>query len=660
MNLKKYFCLSRVAGISVVCVAVFAVMSGAVAQEDSECMFCHGDAAMKVTREDGSTRSVYLDEELYKTSVHGNEGCIACHVDIGELPHPPELEPVNCGNCHTQPEAYEKSVHGQRLLNQDSDVSGCTDCHGVHDILKSSDPLSRTHPVNLPATCGRCHSDPGLAKRHMISVMDPSESYLKSVHAAEIAKGDLEAASCNDCHGSHDILPSFEPESPVYRRNIAETCGRCHKNEVEEYKKSIHGRALAAGIKDAPTCYDCHGEHDITGPLAAGSNINPRKLVTDTCTRCHDDETIMKKYGVTTGRQASYMDSYHGMASVAGSVPVASCASCHNAHLILPSTDAASSVSKENLPETCGKCHKNAGPNFAVGAVHIMPLEPGQKLLGIVRLVYILMIAGVIGFMIVHNTLSMGRRAIVKFRTELGDDNTYRRFTTGMTIGHLVLTLAFILLAMSGFALRYPEAWWAQAIFPGEYGMAMRGLMHRIAAIALVGVGIANGVFLLFTENGRRELRALLLGFRDFKDLLHNLAYMLGLRKDRPKFDRYNYMEKFEYWGMWWGTILMIITGFCMWFVNIFLNLFPKIALDVIALIHFYEAWLAVLTIVVWHLYYMIFDPETYPMNWSWVTGNITEEDFKERHPLEYEREVLGKGKEKNAAEEGEEKHGSE
>jgi len=638
----------RVAGIAVMGVVISAVVSVAGAQEDSECMFCHGDATMKVTHEDGSVRSVYLDEEVYKTSVHANEGCISCHVDVEETPHPPDLEPVNCGNCHLELEAYEKSIHGQRLLNKDSDVNGCTDCHGVHDILKSTDPLSRTHPANLPATCGRCHSNPDLAKRHMISVVDPSQGYLKSIHAAEVKKGDLDAASCNSCHGAHEILPSFEPESRVYRRNIAETCGQCHKNEVEEYKKSIHGRAFAAGIKDAPTCNDCHGEHDISGPKSTSSNVNPRKLVTDTCTRCHDNETIMKKYGVATGRQASYMDSYHGMASVAGSVPVASCASCHNAHLVLPSSDPESSIARANLPGTCGKCHENAGPNFAVGAVHIMPLEPGQKLLGIVRLLYIIMICSVIGFMIVHNTLSMGRRAMAKFRQELGDRNTYRRFTTAMTVGHLVLTIAFILLALSGFALRYPETWWAQTIFPGEYGMALRGLIHRVAALALVGVAIINGAFLLFTQNGRRELRALLLGLRDIKDLLNNLAYMVGLRKERPKFDRYNYMEKFEYWGMWWGTLLMIVTGFCMWFVNIFLNLFPKLALDVIALVHFYEAWLAVLTIVVWHLYYMVFDPETYPMNWSWVTGKITMEDFKERHPLEYEREIENKEEEKS------------
>ena len=483
-------------------------------------------------------------------------------------------------------------------------------------------------------------------KRHLISVANPSDGYLKSIHALEIQKGNMESASCNDCHGAHDLLPSFDPASRVYRRNIAGTCGKCHEKELEEYNRSIHGRAFTAGIQDAPVCNDCHGEHNIGGPDTYGSSVSPRKIVTETCTRCHDDERIMTKYGITTGRQASYMDSYHGLASAAGSDIVASCASCHGAHLVLTTTDPESSVHKDNLPATCGKCHENAGPNFAVGAVHIMPAGPGQKALGFVRLAYLLLICAIIGFMVVHNTLSMGHRAMTKFRQELGGRNTYRRFTTAMTVGHLVLTLTFIALALSGFALRYPETWWAQIFFHGESGLAARGMVHRFAATALVAVAIVNALFLLFTKNGRRELGYLMLKFKDIKDLIHNLVYMLGLCKTRPKFDRYNYMEKFEYWGMWWGTLLMIVTGFCMWFVNMFLSYFPKIALDVVALIHFYEAWLAVLTIAVWHLYYMIFDPETYPMNWSWITGHITLDDFKERHPLEYEREMNEKAKE--------------
>ncbi len=611
----------------------------AFAIEDSECLFCHGEAGFKATLPDGSARPLYVDEQVYKTSVHAHEGCTACHSDIAELPHKPDLAKVNCGNCHDQGEAYAQSPHGQLLKNGSTEVNGCSDCHGVHDIRRASDELSYMHPRNMPKTCGKCHSDPKIVKEHLISVANPTDSYLKSAHAQAIAQGNLNAATCTSCHGSHDLLSSDNPDSKVYRRNIKTTCAVCHPAAAADYEKSIHGRAFQAGIKDAPSCVDCHGEHDIEPPSQKESKVNRRQQVVATCTKCHDNEEIMYKYGLETGRQASYMDSYHGLASAAGSGIVATCASCHENHLILPPDDPQSSVHQANLPATCSKCHKNAGPNFAIGRVHIMPTDPGQKALGIVRLIYIILISTIIGGMVFHNTLSMVRKSLTKFWAELSDAGTYRRFTTGMTIGHLVLTITFITLALSGFALRYPETWWAQLLFHGETGLAARGFVHRVAAVVLTGIAVVNASFLLFTRSGRKELGHLMMRFRDIKDAGGNLAYMLGLRKEPPKFDRYSYIEKFEYWGMWWGTLLMIFTGFSMWFVNIFLKYLPKIALDVIALIHFYEAWLAVLTIVVWHLYYMIFDPQTYPMNWSWITGRITIEDFKERHPLEYERE---------------------
>jgi cytochrome b subunit of formate dehydrogenase len=611
------------------------------AAEDSDCLFCHGDVNFKPTLASGAVKSLYIDAEVFKTSVHGKSGCTSCHEEA-EADHKPGLKKVNCGACHEEGEAYEKTPHGKAVKNGSPDVNGCSDCHGMHDIRPASDPLSHVSKVNQPQTCGRCHSNPNIVKGHLISVANPSDSYLCSAHAQAIAKGNLDAAVCTNCHGSHDLLRSDDPASKVNRKNIATTCGACHPQPLEQYGKSIHSRALQAGIKDAPTCADCHGEHDIEPPQTATSKVNRRQQVVATCTRCHDNETIMRKYGIETGRQASYMDSYHGLASAAGSEIVATCASCHENHLILPMDDPASTVNVANLPKTCGKCHKNAGPNFAMGKVHIMPTDPGQKALGIVRLAYILLITAIIGGMVAHNTLSMARKALTKFWLELSDRGTYRRFNTGMTIGHLVLTLAFIALALSGFALRYPDTWWARVLFHGETGLAARGLVHRISALVLVGVAVVNACFLIGTKKGRRELGFLMMGFGDLRDAFLNVAYMLGLRKAPPKFDRYSYIEKFEYWGMWWGTLLMIFTGFSMWFVNAFLKFLPKVALDVIALIHFYEAWLAVLTIVVWHLYYMIFDPHTYPMNWSWITGRITIEDLKERHPLEYERVAEG------------------
>ena len=603
--------------------------------EDSSCFICHADPSLTKRLQDGSVISLYVDEEAYKHSIHATTTCVSCHADIEELPHQENLKHVDCSVCHVETEAFDKSLHGVALKAGDPDVSGCKDCHGTHDMRASTDPLSKTFPGNLSETCGKCHSNPALAKRHMISVAKPSDVYLNSVHAKAVAEG-KHAATCSECHGSHDILPAHNPASPVFPMNIPATCGKCHAAITEEFKTSIHGKALAAGVKDAPNCTDCHGEHGIVSSHDKTSSVSVTNVSRSTCPSCHDDEHTMSRYGIPTNRKASYMDSYHGMASSAGSTVVASCTSCHGVHTILPSTDPASSVSKANLPQTCGKCHEDASVNFAEGPVHIVPTDPGQKALGIVRIVYLWVIALLLGGMVFHNTLLMGRHALSKLFVEWRGRDTHRRFSTGHVLGHMVLTVSFTALAISGFALRYPESWLMTWIFWGEGGLALRGAIHRISAVVFVVVTVVGMLYFAFSKHGRKELWNLMLFPQDVRDVLRNLAYAVCLSNDKPKFGRYSYKEKLEFWGLIWGSLLMIITGYCMWYADLFMHYWPKVALDVVALIHFYEAWLAVGTIVIWHLYYMIFDPETYPMNWSWITGKITNEDFKERHPLEY------------------------
>ena len=607
-------------------------------QDDSECFLCHADPSQVKTLEDGSVLSLYVDEEVYAHSTHAENGCISCHADISELPHSADLAPVDCGTCHAEAEVYVNSLHAVAISNGDSDAASCSDCHGKHDIRPPSDPLGPTNKRNQPATCGKCHSNSVLTREHFIAMVKPSDSYMKSNHAKAIMGGRMDAAACSDCHGAHDLLPAHDPKSPIYHYNIPGTCGKCHPDALADFKNSIHGHAFYAGVEDAPSCVDCHGEHDIEGPLTEGSSVSVQQISRETCSRCHDDEKIMTKFGIETMRQASYMDSYHGMASAAGSKIVANCSSCHGTHDILPQSDPESTIHPDKLPQTCAQCHKGAGKNFAIGSVHIMPTDPGQKALGIVRLAYLWIIALTLGGMIVHNTLIMGRHMILKFRHERRGKGTFKRFSKGQTIGHLVLTISFVVLSVTGFALRYPESWWARLIFFDNNAFDLRSEIHRGAGLVLVAVTLVNALYIVLTKSGRQELWALTVKWKDVKDLFHNLAFIIGLRKDEPKFDRYGYSEKLEYWGLWWGSLLMAVTGFCMWFANDFLQRFPKIWLDIAALIHFYEAWLAVGTIVIWHFYYMIFDPEAYPMNWSWVTGNITEDDFRKRHPLEYER----------------------
>ncbi|MBI5094565.1 MAG: cytochrome b/b6 domain-containing protein [Candidatus Hydrogenedentes bacterium] len=619
---------------------VLAVSASApsLALEDQECVVCHGDPTQSKQLPSGKVLSLYVDAAAYAKSVHGANGCVSCHAGITELPHPEQVDRVNCSVCHAQAEEYAQSLHGKALAHGDKDVAACQDCHGKHDILPKNNVLSRVHPRNQPQTCGTCHSNHAMTQKHMVSITDPSDSYLKSNHARAIAKGNEMAAACSTCHGSHTILPAMDPASPVYRPNIPAMCGVCHKVALEEFNLSIHGKALAKGIKDAPTCIDCHGEHDIEGHAEKNSSVSLAQVSKATCPRCHDNEKIMKRYGIEVVRQASYMDSYHGMATEAGSKVVANCTSCHGVHGILPAADPQSSIAPENLPKTCGKCHEDAGPNFASSPVHMVPTDPAQWVLGLVRILYIWLIVLVLGSMAIHNLLLMGRRSLVKLFHEWRGPDTYRRFNSSQTIGHFVLAVTFITLAISGFALRYPNSWFAHVFFMGGDTSDARGLVHRVAGVVLIGITVLNAVYSVFWKRGRQELRAVMIRWKDCTDVVGNLKYALGLAKEPPRFDRYSYSEKFEYWGLWWGSVLMAVTGICMWYPDDFMKYFPRVVLGAAALIHYYEAWLAVGTIVIWHWYFMIFDPESYPMNWTWITGKITEIEFKERHPIEYEK----------------------
>ena len=112
---------------------------------------------------------------------------------------------------------------------------------------------------------------------------------------------------------------------------------------------------------------------------------------------------------------------------------------------------------------------------------------------------------------------------------------------------------------------------------------------------------------------------------------------MAGPRSE-PRFERFSYIEKSEYWALVWGTILMGATGAILWFDNTFIGLLTKLGWDVARTVHYYEAWLATLAIIVWHLYFVIFNPDVYPMNLAWWKGTLTEREMLEEHPLELER----------------------
>jgi cytochrome b subunit of formate dehydrogenase len=224
----------------------------------------------------------------------------------------------------------------------------------------------------------------------------------------------------------------------------------------------------------------------------------------------------------------------------------------------------------------------------------------------------------------------------------------YLRMTLNERFQHVNLFINFTLLVITGFALKYPEAFWVSPITDVPLGMTFRGFLHRLCGVLTLTLGGYHILYCAFTERGRQILKDMIPGLKDAKDLWETLKNNLFI--NRPvkeiKMGRFNFREKLEYLGLIWGTIVMTVTGFILWFKTEWLLYFPMWTYDVARAIHFYEAILATLTIIVWHFYSVVFNPDIYPMNWAWITGNLTEHEMKEEHGLELEKIKAGeKGK---------------
>jgi cytochrome b subunit of formate dehydrogenase len=166
----------------------------------------------------------------------------------------------------------------------------------------------------------------------------------------------------------------------------------------------------------------------------------------------------------------------------------------------------------------------------------------------------------------------------------------------------------------------------------------LRSLIHRVSAVVMLATCFYHLGYLLFTPRGRQLVRDLWWRPSDLRDAIGLVRYNVGLSKEKPRLDRFSYVEKAEYWALVWGTLVMAVTGIIMWFDNTFIGLLTKLGYDVSRTIHFYEAWLATLAILVWHFYFVIFNPDSYPMNTAWLNGMLTEREMEEEHPLELER----------------------
>lgn len=614
--------------------------SMAVAQDDNEtCLSCHADKDLTGLNKAGDEISMFVSASSIDSSVHAGMGCVDCHQDLAggeEYPHADELQKAACGTCHDDvAEIYNSSAHGMAVNNPNA--PSCASCHSSHKILSHTNPEATTSKKNLPYTCSSCHHRLVLTDDPDVKLTNSFDRYMRGIHAEGISRGIQSAASCDDCHGMHDLKRASDPQSMVNKMNLPKTCAKCHNDIYIQYSRGIHGKALALGILDSPNCADCHGEHEILSIADPNSPVNTTNVSDYVCGRCHNDPQVAEKFGLGGERFTSYQDTYHGLAVKGGSVKAASCASCHRAHEILPSANPASSIHPDNLTKTCQKCHANANFAFASSYTHETASLAYNELNSTVEFIYIIAIVLIIGGMLVHNGIILTRYLIDKNRENRGQPQV-RRFTGNVIFQHMIVTIAFIVLVVTGFALRYPDSWWVGILNTFGIYEGARGVIHRIAAVLLIYISLHHALYLFLTRNGRRQFKALLPSRADFTQPLQNIRYHLGLTTERPKFDFYDYTEKAEYWALVWGTFVMAFTGFVLWFPTFFTSFMPAWIVKISETVHLYEAWLATLAIAVFHFFFVIFHPEQYPMSFTWITGTMTVNEVKHHHPLWYEQ----------------------
>jgi formate dehydrogenase subunit gamma len=203
---------------------------------------------------------------------------------------------------------------------------------------------------------------------------------------------------------------------------------------------------------------------------------------------------------------------------------------------------------------------------------------------------------------------------------------------------HLLLTVLLMVLAVTGFSLMYHENSLAQWIIRLEGGIHNRGIVHRVAAVLLMSSLVYHIFYMLFSREGKLELRQFFLTKRDFDDVLLSLRYNLGTAKEYPRFGRYGYKEKFQYWGTSAGIVLISLTGIMLWAEEFSMIFFPKFILDLALIIHGYQGLMGFVLLFLWHLYNVHLHPSVFPMNPSWITGKVSAEWLRREHPLEYEK----------------------
>ena len=586
---RKTLRASRLALGLFVLAAVVAPAPRLHAMDAENCLMCHRFRGLARVDKEGAYRLFHVDEAFYNRGPHARVRCRGCHADIDKIPHT-DAKPVDClRTCHIQEPTRE---------------------------------ILFTHTGVQAALNGSVHSstDPNGAPR------DFAEDFPQ-------------------CKGCHD-MPLFRPVS-------------------------IH-KTVRAGVSDRAIsrCTVCHTDEPFVRYFYSHVTTrlhkarDPREVV-EMCATCHADSAFARRHGLPDA-VSSYLETYHGKAVLLGSDAAPDCLDCHartgSVHEMHAWTDPRSSVHAENRAATCRMkdCHDGATPALASFDVHATrnprthPLEFGIALffvfatLGILLPILTLNILGLVRELFPSPEAEGQMEHLLRLAERKASlEGGLRRFTGAQRLQHVFLVVVFLVLCLTGFPMKFPNASWAPVLYDLFGGIHVAPIVHRVAGVALL-TGFAVHLFLIFLnvrrsvkrgdERGVRVWVRTILNLpmfpkaRDLSDLLAMAKYVFFLSPHRPNYDRFSWKEKLEYLGLFWGIPLLGVTGLLLWAENWSSRVLPGWALNVAYLAHTYESLLAVAHITLVHIPGVLGRPGLSPLSSMVLNGKIAPRVLAEEH----------------------------
>lgn len=573
-------------------------------------------------------------------SAQDRDNCLYCH----QYPGLSRLDPTSARVrlFYVDP-GYVHNLRGPHAR------LACTDCHNRDEVGVVP------HLTSTPVDCTRqCHLASRTAPERRFSHENIARMLEQSVHTQSVLRGlsftggpllEPNQSICLYCH-----------DEPVFRNvaaharlestdNALDRCDVCHTTQIpldtQYYLLHVSSRLLTA---------------------------RPSLEVAQVCAICHSDPAIRTQRELPDA-VASYVRSFHGKAALLGDVTTANCVSCHirageNAHLMHGPDNPLSSVHPAHVADSCRTttCHPGAEKTLAENAVHLdLPSARGTidfaLAVGFILLTIISFGPSAVIVLLELAQLLIGRHhhasrgvAVMAQRILARPDGAalLQRFSLPQRIQHWLLTVLFVLLCLTGFPMKFADQDWAGATIRLFGGLATARVLHHWAGIALVvgfalhllhiAVGVTRrAVSLHLNGDSRGWLNALAslpiaLTLHDFRQAGHLLSYLVGLRRERPLFGRFTVSEKFEYFGVLWGTTLLGITGLMLWGEQFSSHFLSGRAFNLATIIHTYEAFLAVIHVGILHIYNVVLNPAVFPLSLATLTGQTPVTKLAEEH----------------------------